>query len=156
MAIFTGKIIEAYYTNPDNTAVEIIYQDGKKAINHYLVVNMSDPDFKDLISEYPLSRIADTTVARNKEALNQLNRVMEARMNIKKQQDISPVDSLLNFVLNYKVKNHADDLFDLKLKIFELPQIKGSENNQIKGKIRQATTPLEVLLAYHELTNSSK
>ena len=62
MAIFTGKIIEAYYTDPDNTAVEVIYQDGKRAINHYLAVDMAHPDFQDLIQEYPLSRIADTTV----------------------------------------------------------------------------------------------
>ena len=80
MAIFSGKIIEAYYANPDNTAIEIIYEEGKRAINHYLPVDMSHPDFKDLIAEYPASKIADSTVARNKEVYKQLNRVVEAKL----------------------------------------------------------------------------
>ena len=28
MAIFSGKIIEAYYANPDNNTVEVIYREG--------------------------------------------------------------------------------------------------------------------------------
>ena len=36
MAIFSGKIIEAYYANSENDTVEVIYKDGEKAINHYL------------------------------------------------------------------------------------------------------------------------
>ena len=157
MAIFSGKIIEAYYTDPDNTAVEVIYQDGKRAINHYLAVDMAHPDFQDLIQEYPLSRIADTTVQKNKEVLNQLNRVVEGRINAKNQQQLQhTVDSVMDFVLDYKAKNHSEDLFDLKLKIFELPLIKDSDDNDGKGKIRQAASPLEVLIAYNELVKSSK
>ena len=52
MAIFSGKIIEAYYTDANNTTVEVIYKEGEKAINHYLSTDMSHPDFKDLIKEY--------------------------------------------------------------------------------------------------------
>ena len=36
MAVFSGKIIEAYYTNKEKTSIEVIYKDGEKAINHYL------------------------------------------------------------------------------------------------------------------------
>ena len=46
MAIFTGKIIEAYFANSENNTVEVIYNDGQKAINHFLPV-----DFKILISK---------------------------------------------------------------------------------------------------------
>ena len=35
MAIFSGKIIEAYYSNSENDTVEVIYKEGKQAINHY-------------------------------------------------------------------------------------------------------------------------
>ena len=34
MAIFSGNIIEAYYANSENDAVEVIYKQGNKAINH--------------------------------------------------------------------------------------------------------------------------
>jgi len=50
MAIFTGKIIEAYFANSENSAVEVIYNDGDKAINHYLAVDYNNQVFKDRIA----------------------------------------------------------------------------------------------------------
>ena len=47
MAIFSGKIIEAYFANSENNTVEVIYEDGKRAINHYLPVDYNNQDFKD-------------------------------------------------------------------------------------------------------------
>ena len=31
MAIFSGKIIEAYFANSENDTIEVIYNDGDKA-----------------------------------------------------------------------------------------------------------------------------
>ena len=39
MAIFSGKIIEAYYANPDNDTVEVIYKEGNKALPCYVPVD---------------------------------------------------------------------------------------------------------------------
>ena len=143
MAIFSGKIIEAYYTDEKNTTVEVIYQDGKKAISHYMPVDTSQTDFKDLIKEYPASRITESTVARNKEVLNQINRVVEGRV-------------FANFVIGYTPKRHADNLFDLKIKIFEMPVVKENTDSGAKDKIRLASTPIDVLVAYQDLVKSSK
>ena len=152
MAIFSEKIIEAYYTNTDNSAIEIIYQDGKRAISHYIAVDYNNEDFKALISEYPLAKIADSTVARNKEALNQLNRVVDARMKIKMEDSpMRSFDSVIDFVLSYSEKEHAEQLFNLKLKVFDKDIVKDYNGNEDKKKIRQAKTPLEVLLAYKDI-----
>ena len=152
MAIFTGKIIEAYYTDPDNMTVEVIYKEGKRAINHYLPVDMTHNDFRDLVEEYPLAKIADSTVARNKEALNQLNRVVDARMKIKMEDSpMRSFDSVIDFVLNYSEKEHAEQLFNLKLKVFDKDIVKDYNGNEDKKKIRQARTPLEVLLTYKDI-----
>ena len=80
MAIFTGKIIEAYYCNPENSAVEVIYKEGERAINHYINVDMSHPDFQELVKEYTLDKIANSTIQRNKNALGQLNRVVDEKL----------------------------------------------------------------------------
>lgn len=152
MAIFSGKIIEAYYVNSDNTAVEVIYKDGKRAINHYIAVDMGHPDFKDLLEEYSLAKLADSTIAKNKETMAQLNRVVQAK--VKQRLDDKPMqdfDSIMEFVINYDPKKHAEDLFSLKLKIFEKDIVKDSNDNDSKTKIRQAKTPLEVLLAYKDI-----
>jgi hypothetical protein len=152
MAIFSGKIIEAYYTNSDNTAVEVIYKDGPRAINHYLAVDGEHPDFQDLVSEYPLAKLAETTVMRNKEALVQLNRVVDARVKLKMEDEpLKNFDSVLDFVLNYDSKKHAEELFNLKLKIFDKKNVKEFSGNEEKKNIRQAKTPLDVLLAYKDI-----
>ncbi len=152
MAIFSGKIIEAYYTNTDNDSVEVIYEEGKRAINHYLPMDMGHPDVKALLKEYPLAKIADTTVARNKEAIKQLNRVVEAKVKQKiEDKPMQNFDSVMDFIINYDSKKEAEDLFSLKLKIFEKDIVKDFSDNDIKTKIRQAKTPLDVLLAYRDI-----
>ena len=40
MAIFSGKIIEAYYSNADNDTIEVIYKEGTKAISFYVPVDI--------------------------------------------------------------------------------------------------------------------
>ena len=157
MAIFSGKIIEAYYTNADNDSVEVIYKEGKRAINHYLPMDMGHPDVKALLDEYPLAKIADSTVARNKEAIKQLNRVVEAKVKQKvEDKPMQNFDSVMDFIINYDAKKQAEQLFSLKLKIFEKDQVKDFSDNDIKTKIRQAKTPLDVLLAYKEIITSNR
>ena len=152
MAIFSGKIIEAYYTNPDNTSIEVIYEEGKRAISHYLAVDTSHPDFKDLVGEYPLSKIADSTVQRNKNAMGQLNRIVDAKIKQKvEDKPMQSFDSVMEFVLNYDPKKQAEDLFSLKLKIFEKDIVKDFPDSAVKTQIRQAKTPLEVLFAYKDI-----
>jgi len=157
MAIFSGKIIEAYYTDANNTTIEVIYKEGEKAINHYLSTDMSHPDFKDLIREYPVTKIADTTISRNKEAYRQLNRVVEAKLKQKvEDKPMQNFDSVMEFVINYDPKKQAEQLFSLKLKIFEKDVIKDSNDNDTKTVIRQAKTPLDVLLAYREILEKNR
>lgn len=157
MAIFSGKIIEAYYTDANNTTIEVIYKEGEKAINHYLSTDMSHPDFKDLIKEYPVTKIADTTISRNKEAYRQLNRVVEAKLKQKvEDKPMQNFDSVMEFVINYDPKKQAEQLFSLKLKIFEKDVIKDSNDNDTKTVIRQAKTPLDVLLAYREILEKNR
>lgn len=157
MAIFSGKIIEAYYTDANNTTIEVIYKEGEKAVNHYLSTDMSHPDFKDLIKEYPVTKIADTTISRNKEAYRQLNRVVEAKLKQKiEDKPMQNFDSVMEFVINYDPKKQAEQLFSLKLKIFEKDVVKDSNDNDIKTVIRQAKTPLDVLLAYREILEKNR
>ena len=52
MAIFSGKIIEAYYANPDNDTVEVIYKEGNKALSCYVPVDHENDLYKSLVKEY--------------------------------------------------------------------------------------------------------
>lgn len=153
MAIFSGKIIEAYFANSENDAVEVIYEEGKRAINHYLPVDYNNQDFKDLVAEYSTDKIAEATMARNKRYAQQLSDIVDA--GIKAKTDLKQRVSIEDFVkciLNFD-QNDAqckEMLFTIKVEIFETQKVKQSTDKEKKSKLRSAQTPLELLAAYNE------
>ena len=151
MAIFTGKIIEAYYTNSDNTTIEIIYKEGDKAISHYMVVDYDHPDFRDLIKEYPVSAIEKSTVARIRKANDQIKSIVVQNVKNKIKEADLGLDNMLNFILNYNHKTDMEKLFALKIKIFDQDRVKDINNDELKKKIRLANNPIETISYYQEL-----
>ena len=151
MAIFSGNIIEAYYTNADNSCVEVIYKEGEKAIAYYLEPDFTNNDFKALVEEYGLDQLQKSTVERirttNKKLADIVNGQVKARLASKDQT----FEALTNFLLKYDAKIHNEKLFAVKIKIFEDPISKDCKDEGAKKKIRMAKTPIETLLAYHEI-----
>ena len=62
---FSGKIIEAYYTNPESDTVSIIWSDDKKAREYYVVVDEEDHQFQALLSEFDYDSLDECTTKRN-------------------------------------------------------------------------------------------
>ena len=156
MAIFSGKIIEAYFTNSENNAVEVIYENGKRAISHYLPVDYNNQDFKDLISEYSTDKIAESTIARNRRYAQQLSDIVDA--GIKAKTDIKQRVSVEDFVKSIIYFDPNDPqckemLFTTKVEIFETEKVKESTDKVRKSKLRSAKTPLELLVTYNEFND---
>jgi len=152
MAIFSGKIIEAYFANSENNTVEVIYKDGKRAINHYLPVDYNNQDFKDLVSEYSTDKIAEATIARNRRYAQQLSDIVDA--GIKSKTDIKQrvsVEDFVKCILNFDPNDAQckEMLFTTKVEIFETEKVKGSTDKEKKSQLRSAKTPLELLVAYN-------
>jgi len=157
MAIFSNKIIEAYYVNAEKTAIEIIYKDGEKAISHYLSFDPNHPDFKDLIKEYSLEKILETTTKRLNAYRQQLKGVVEGyQQNALKNAEDSLEkirEEVFSFLINFDQnnKNHLDLLFTLKLKLFDIEKVKISTDEDSKSLIRKSMTPVDVLNAFKNL-----
>ena len=151
MAIFSGKIIEAYYTNSNNDTIEVIYKEGEKAISHYMVVDWDHPDFKDLIKEYSVADIEKATVARIRKTNEQIKSIVAKNVKNKIKEADLGMDNMLNFILNYNHKTDMEKLFALKIKIFDQDRVKDINNDTLKKKIRMATNPIETIRYYHEL-----
>lgn len=153
MAIFSGKIIEAYFANSENDAVEVIYEEGKRAINHYLPVDYNNEDFKDLVAEYSTDKIAEATMARNKRYAQQLSDIVDAGIKAKTdlKQRVS-VEDFVKCILNFDPNDTQckEMLFTIKVEIFETEKVKQSTDKEKKSKLRSAQTPLELLVAYNE------
>lgn len=156
MAIFSEKIIEAYYTNPEKTVIEIIYKEGEKAYAYHLEHNNNSQDFKDLINEYSLEKILKTTTERLNGYRQQLKKVVseyQQKALEKSEEEVNVLrerlfDPLIHFDTNNQ--KHQEFMFTLKLKIFDLDKVKNSKDEQTKTIIRNAKSPSELLNAYNK------
>ena len=156
MAIFSGKIIEAYYANPDNDTVEVIYKDGDKASNCYVPVDNENDLYKSLIKEYSSEQISQSTLNRNKLYAKQVRDLVFAQKTaLVNQKHKTNIEDFVNILINFNgdIKEHLDVMFQLKVRIFEQDTIKKSSNKELKSKIRTSKTPLEILYYYKELMN---
>ena len=154
MAVFSGKIIEAYYANSDNDCVEVIYKRDDKAINHYLKVDFNNQDFKDLIEEYDTDKIAASTIARNRQYAKQLSDMIDqgikSKTDVKQRVSIEEfIDSMLNF--NSSDKQSAETLFALKVKIFEQDKVKSCNDKDLKSSLRSAKTPVDLISIFKKI-----
>ena len=74
MAVFSGKIVDAYFSNPELTTVELLYEADEKQqeagvelIAHHLQVDEEDSQFQDLLKEWSYEQIDEATKARNEQ-----------------------------------------------------------------------------------------
>ena len=146
MAIFSGKIIEAYYANSEND----------KAVVFYVPVDHENQLYKDLIKEYDSELISQSTLNRNKLYAKQVRDLVFAQKTaLTNQKHKTNIEDFVNILLDFKGDNkeHLDVMFQLKVRIFEQDKIKKSSNKELKSKIRTSKTPLEILYYYKELMN---
>ena len=121
------KIEQPFYTNTERNQISCIFEfaDGSRAQAMVNKMNGDDvnPDWSEIIESFGVDDIEQRTkevieldVARQKEGLAGEKRQFE------------------------------EQLFNLKLEVFEIPEIKASKNTKLKSKIRRAKKPLEVEL----------
>ena len=79
MAIFSGKIIEAYFANAENDTVEVLYKEGGKAISFYVPVDYENGLYQDLIKEYDNEQITQSTLNRNRMYAKQVRDLVHAQ-----------------------------------------------------------------------------
>lgn len=152
MAIFSGKIIESYFSDPEHKTIEVIYKEGEKAVAHFLNVDYEHPDYKDLIKEYGLENIQKSTDIRSKRYEDQAKKaVSDLGLKVWKKankEDSNIVEAeIINYLLKFDENNkqHTDFLFSIKLNIFETDEVKNSKDESIKTNVRQSKTPLDAI-----------
>lgn len=156
MAIFSGNIIEAYYANSENDAVEVIYKQGNKAINHYIKVDFNNQDFKDLIAEYDTDKIAGSTIARNRNYARQLSEMVDMGIRAKTDKNDKvkvTIDDFIDSIIDYKSANQqsAEMLFALKVKLFEHEKVKSCTDKELKSSLRSAKNPITAIKIFDKI-----
>ena len=165
---FCGRIIEAYYTNPELDTVCVTYRedeqltpDGEpRAYDYYMEVDETDVRFQALLKEVSYETIQETTQERarvyRKDSQNIVKEYIKEngltsslsddRLVEKAQKKL--FDSIIDF--DEQDVTHKEELFKLKLRLFESEASQNANRNQ-KIKIRKASSPLEVLATYYDI-----
>jgi len=173
---FCGRIIEAYYTNPNLDTVCVTYRedddltpDGNpRAYDYYMEVDESDPRFKALLKEVTYEELETATGDRNeayhKEFENIVKGYIEREGLTSSLSDGRLVEKarlqLFDMIFNYnpeltEPKNHKEELFRLKLYMFETAVGQKASRNHKSG-IRKSETPLEAFVAFQKAEKAVK
>ena len=149
MAIFSGKIIEASYTNEAKDTVEIVYKEGKKAVVYYLQINHSHPDTIDLIKEYSLDKVQETTTTKIKQyndEIKEANKLDLQKLTDELKIKANNFTNWYEFMFHFDKKNpnHMNYLFEMKLKLFDEEKVKKMPEDK-KNLIRDSLNPLEII-----------
>tara|TARA_B100001094_G_scaffold239399_1_gene234925 strand:+ start:320 stop:841 length:522 start_codon:yes stop_codon:yes gene_type:complete len=162
MAEFSGRVIEAYFSNNDKDTICVMWNNnasGKEVVEEFYL--KTDPDnhyFKELLKDIPLEEIEEHTQKRAVVYMEEMKRLAK-RWSFSEPKNIDPksvdkrvnsriVDLICDF--DKKDKGQQELMFRLKLRLFEQDIVKNSKNTDGKAMIRKAEEPIEVLMAYAE------
>jgi hypothetical protein len=158
---FSGKVREAYYTDAELSTVAVIYVDNGQNIQFDVTVDSADPRWIALLEEVTIEEIdiyTRTFHERHRDMFREAFEDYASRNtigNVANDANIAVdfyklVTQLLNFNNDDSAK--AEDLFKVKLAIFDHELVKASDNKDVKTAIRRSSSPLEALMEFSKLT----
>jgi len=178
---FCGRIIEAYYTNPNLDTVCVTYReeeeltpDGEpRAYDYYMEVDESDSRFQALLKEVSYEDLEKTTGDRNEAYHEQFRQIvrgyidregltgdlLESGDTADKVMDEARLQ-LFDFIFNYnpestKSRNDKEQFFRLKLYMFET-EVGQKASKKHKSDIRKSETPLEAFVVFQKAAKAMK
>jgi len=162
MALFSGKIENAYYTSEDYSIVEVIYtgDDGSKVV-HILEVGENNPDYIDLLAEdWDEERLFISTANYKRERSAAFNRqVSEAAKVLLAEkfgfeEDVEDAaEKEASFTWNEffsSMNNNNDEIFKFKIWAFESDKMKDVAP-ELKKSLRKASSLLEAMIIYESV-----
>ena len=152
MAIFSGKIIDVYYTDDTLSNVTLLYnyeKDGETLVGEYnLVVDETEEQFQDLLREVTYQEIEANTINRHKANFSYIRTFVDEEVRRQATQEIISDQSVISdkhFVafFEYDSELHADELFKCKMYLFSLDMVKNG-SKVFRTKMRKAEDLLEL------------
>jgi hypothetical protein len=167
-ASFPRGIIEALFIDEAATAVRIAHynQDlghpDRELIQDVVQVDPQSPMYQDLMKLTTLEEIDEDTIEHTKNSINEWKKFEAFQKSLTDEPSIEvpikidetdwQLDKLLDTITTNFTK---EDLFALKLQVFETEVVKESKDRDKRSFIRKAKTPLEVLSYYHQILKGS-
>jgi len=156
------ELLQAYFTNDDRTIICALWVDPstKEIVEEIIEAKSGDDAFEYLLKFTDTETIHEETTSYIKEQRNNIKDVIKDVLNDNPELAASAKESkeydkkmFTNFIHYIFDKEFSkENLFMMKLALFELETIKQCANKPAKTKLRKAETPIEALNAAIEIT----
>jgi len=154
------NLIGAYFIDNDRKNIEVLTtsEDKKQIIPTILPFDENNPMFKELTSVITVDDLHENTYQKKKDE----QKIFEEKvMQIAKKDGLLLDDTKIDSTSYNKIAKaifeqgeNEDQLFALKLALFELTAIRDSKNDDLKKKLRQSKNKIDTLKVAFELVGS--
>ena len=154
------NLIGAYFIDNDRKNIEALTtsEDGKQVIPTIMPFDENNHSFKELTSIITVDQLHENTYQKKKDEQKIFEtKVMEIAKKDGLMVDDTKIDSnSFNKLVTaiFSQGENVDQLFALKLALFELEGIRDSSNNELKKKLRQCSNKIETLKVAFEIIGS--
>lgn len=153
MILDNGTFTNAVFANGQKNTILALWKDNETLTTQEIVIkpNLENHIYCKLLEQFTVDEISTMTDQRNKinrNAFEQLVKKMAIDNGLLYNESAATEQNKItvDFIFTPMEGDAGSDLlFDIKLKIFDLPEVVNSSNSELKSKLRQATTPLEAL-----------
>ena len=154
------NLIGAYFIDDDRKNIEVLTtsEDKKQIIPTIMPFDENNASFKELTSVITVDQLHENTYQKKKDE----QKIFETKvMEIAKKDGLLVDDTKIDSKsYNKLVKaifeqgKNEDQLFALKIALFELPAIRDSKDDELKKKLRQSKSKIDTLKVAFEITGS--
>lgn len=153
------NLITAYFVDANRQNIEMVVrsEDKKSVFTEITPFDENSEQYKALTKFIPLDELHELTYKKNVDERKQYE---ENMLRIAKDEGLilenNKIDTkffnLLVKVIFEEKSEDKEELFTLKIALFELDKIKNSKNTELKTKLRKAQTIYDTLSVAFELT----
>lgn len=145
------KFLHARYYNSDRDVIESIWLDNdQNQVPMHARVSNDDPIWVEVLENTTIEEIEKNTVeyVKNERAafVSVVKQIATAEGLLVKE---NTSEKLTLFEMIKVIESDSEEMFKLKLEVFERPEVKSSTNRTWKAKMRKSTSVLELLSLLH-------
>nr|BAR27364.1 hypothetical protein [uncultured Mediterranean phage uvMED] len=154
------NLIGAYFIDNDRKNIEVLTtsENGKQVIPTIMPFDENNPSFKELTSVVTVDQLHENTYQKKKDE----QKIFETKViEIAKKDGLLVDDTKIDSKSYNKLVKaifeqgaNEDQLFALKIALFEVAEIRDSKNDELKKKLRQSKNKIETLKVAFEIIGS--
>lgn len=146
------KLIEAHFINNERTQIEVYWQNEDDEVRvEYCQADESDEVYNWILTQISIDDLHEATVLhiREQDAIYREAVIEIAKSDglLHNQKDgmVNTAELITDILFNFNEDEQKELLFQIKLKVFEMEEVKNTKKTAAKAKIRKAKNVLEVV-----------